>query len=98
MRTLLLCLATCATLAGIAPAQAQIPPAEPGCHPSYRGACLPPAGPDVDCIGGTGNGPLYVGRVWVVAADPYGLDRDGDGIACEEAACTTLRATTSRTC
>ncbi|WP_210405405.1 excalibur calcium-binding domain-containing protein [Rhodophyticola sp. CCM32] len=54
------------------------------CHPSYQGACLPVNGPDVDCAGGSGNGPIYVrGPIRVVGSDPYRLDRDGDGIACE---------------
>jgi endonuclease YncB( thermonuclease family) len=45
--------------------------------------CLPP-GPDVDCAGGSGNGPRYVnGPVYVSGDDPYGLDGDGDGVACE---------------
>jgi hypothetical protein len=45
--------------------------------------CLAP-GPDVDCEGGSGNGPRYVaGPVDVVGYDPYGLDADGDGIGCD---------------
>jgi endonuclease YncB( thermonuclease family) len=45
--------------------------------------CLPP-GPDVDCAGGSGNGPRYVdGPVYVSGDDPYGLDSDNDGVACE---------------
>lgn len=53
------------------------------CHPSYEGACVPIAS-DVDCAGGSGNGPAYVrGPVRVVGPDVYGLDRDGDGIGCE---------------
>ncbi|ROO52226.1 surface rod structure-forming protein G [Micromonospora sp. Llam0] len=53
------------------------------CHPSYTGACVPFAS-DVDCAGGSGNGPAYVrGPVRVVGQDVYGLDRDGDGVACE---------------
>lgn len=41
--------------------------------------CLPP-GPDVDCRGGSGNGPRYVsGPVQVNGSDPYDLDRDRDG-------------------
>jgi endonuclease YncB( thermonuclease family) len=45
--------------------------------------CLPP-GSDVDCAGGSGNGPRYVeGPVTVTGSDPYDLDRDGDGTACE---------------
>ncbi|MFQ6547707.1 excalibur calcium-binding domain-containing protein [Aestuariibius sp. 2305UL40-4] len=53
------------------------------CDPNYTGACVPIAS-DVDCAGGSGNGPEYVrGPVWVVGVDKYGLDRDGDGVACE---------------
>jgi len=53
------------------------------CHPNYEGACVPIAS-DVDCAGGSGNGPAYVkGPVRVVGPDVYGLDRDGDGIGCE---------------
>jgi len=44
--------------------------------------CLPPAS-DYDCRGGTGNGPKYSGPVRVTGSDPYDLDRDGDGKACE---------------
>jgi hypothetical protein len=52
------------------------------CHPSYD-PCVPIAS-DVDCAGGSGNGPEYVeGPVYVVGPDEYGLDRDGDGIGCE---------------
>jgi len=43
----------------------------------------PGPGPDVDCAGGSGDGPRYVGAVKVTGPDPYGLDRDGDGIGCE---------------
>lgn len=57
--------------------------ARPACHPSYRGACLKPDSPDYDCVGGSGNGPDYTGRVEVVGPDEYDLDRDGDGIGCE---------------
>lgn len=52
------------------------------CHPSYD-PCVPIAS-DVDCAGGSGNGPEYVrGPVRVIGPDVYGLDRDGDGIGCE---------------
>jgi hypothetical protein len=44
--------------------------------------CIPP-GPDVDCAGGSGNGPRYSGPVRVYGSDPYGLDGDGDGYGCE---------------
>jgi hypothetical protein len=55
-----------------------------GCDPNYSGACVPIAS-DVDCAGGGGNGPAYVtGPVRVVGDDIYRLDRDGDGVACDE--------------
>ena len=55
------------------------------CHPSYVGTCLPADASDVDCGGGSGNGPVYatVKRFQVVGPDVFDLDRDGDGIACE---------------
>jgi hypothetical protein len=61
------------------------PAPEPGgsCDPNYSGACVPIAS-DVDCAGGSGNGPAYVrGLVRVAGSDIYGLDRDRDGIGCE---------------
>ena len=61
-------------------------PAAGGCHPSYSGACVPTGFSDVDCAGGSGNGPGYVSgkRFLVVGPDVYGLDgNDNDGIACE---------------
>lgn len=58
-------------------------PASSSCDPNYAGACVPIAS-DVDCAGGSGNGPAYVtGPVQVVGTDIYGLDRDGDGWGCE---------------
>jgi hypothetical protein len=52
------------------------------CTSGYR-PCIAP-GSDVDCAGGSGNGPRYVvGPVYVTGSDPYGLDADGDGVACE---------------
>jgi resuscitation-promoting factor RpfB len=54
------------------------------CDPNYSGACVPIAS-DVDCAGGSGNGPAYVdGPVRVIGTDVYDLDRDGDGIACDD--------------
>ena len=54
------------------------------CHPSYTGQCVPVGVEDVDCLGGSGNGPYYVGRVTIVGPDEYGLDgNDKDGIGCE---------------
>ncbi|GAA2250208.1 G5 domain-containing protein [Herbiconiux moechotypicola] len=59
------------------------PDAGGGCDPNYAGACVPIAS-DVDCAGGSGNGPAYVaGPVQVIGSDIYDLDRDGDGIACD---------------
>jgi hypothetical protein len=55
----------------------------PQCDPNYSGACVPIAS-DVDCAGGSGNGPAYVqGPVRVIGTDIYGLDADGDGIGCD---------------
>ena len=78
-----------AAAAAAAAAQARTPvrpaaPAAPsGCDPNYSGACVPIAS-DVDCAGGSGNGPAYVrGPVTVVGSDIYGLDRNGDGVGCE---------------
>ena len=54
------------------------------CDPNYSGACVP-IDSDVDCGGGSGNGPSYVyaKRFQVTGSDIYGLDSDNDGIACE---------------
>ena len=52
------------------------------CTPGYQ-PCLSPAS-DYDCAGGSGNGPAYAnGPIYVSGSDPYGLDADGDGVACE---------------
>lgn len=59
------------------------PDPQPDCDPNYEGACVP-IDSDVDCAGGSGNGPSYVqGPVRVVGSDIYDLDRDGDGIGCD---------------
>ncbi len=53
------------------------------CDPNYTGACVPIAS-DVDCAGGSGDGPEYVdGPVTVVGDDVYDLNRDSDNIACD---------------
>lgn len=45
--------------------------------------CIAP-GPDVDCAGGSGDGPRYAdGPVYVSGYDPYGLDSNHDGVGCE---------------
>jgi hypothetical protein len=70
-------------LAGLAAVQVPAAQAEDGCDPNYADACVPIAS-DVDCAGGSGNGPEYVqGPLRVIGTDIYGLDRDGDGIACD---------------
>lgn len=72
------------TSIGSKPAAPAPPPAASSeCDPNYSGACVPIAS-DVDCAGGSGNGPAYVrGPVTVIGNDIYQLDRDGDGIACD---------------
>lgn len=45
------------------------------CDPNYSG-CVSPFPPDVDCAD-------VSGPVTVTGSDPHGLDRDGDGVACE---------------
>lgn len=74
---------TRATVARLVPTTAA--PAAGGCHPSYSGACVPTGFSDVDCAGGSGDGPGYVSakRFQVVGPDVYRLDSDGDGVACE---------------
>lgn len=58
------------------------PPPPLECHPEY-GGCLDPNAEDYDCIGGTGDGPEFTGRVESLGDDPFGLDRDGNGIGCD---------------
>ncbi len=57
--------------------------AAPTCDSNYADGCVPIAS-DVDCAGGSGNGPAYIsGIVRVVGSDIYGLDRDGNGYGCD---------------
>ncbi len=51
----------------------------PNCDPSYPTVCIPPPPPDLDC-------PELVPLVnfEVVPPDPHDLDRDKDGIGCED--------------
>jgi hypothetical protein len=48
-----------------------------GCSDEYEGACVPADAYDVDC------GELADSDFDSVGSDPYGLDADGDGVACE---------------
>jgi hypothetical protein len=59
------------------------PPPQQNCDPNYSG-CLDPNASDYDCIGGSGDGPRYTGPVRVLGDDHYDLDRDGDGVGCED--------------
>lgn len=59
-------------------------PDNAACHPAYQGVCLPRVAIDIDCAGGSGNGPAYVvGPIWVVGKDTYGLDGDSNGVGCQ---------------
>jgi hypothetical protein len=65
-----------------APAPAPSQSANSNCNPNYSG-CVPNAS-DVDCAGGSGNGPAYVsGPVQVIGVDVYRLDGNNNGIGCE---------------
>lgn len=68
------------------PVAAPVPLVQNGggkCDSNYTGACVPIAS-DVDCAGGSGNGPAYLdGQARVVGSDIYDLDRDNNGIACD---------------
>jgi hypothetical protein len=66
-----------------APAPAAAPASD--CHPSYEGECLPNDASDVDCIRGTGKGPVYAYNedIRIVGPDVFGLDGDDDGLGCD---------------
>ena len=72
-------------IAAVATGVAVVAACSNGCAaPSYRPASYYSRGPDYDCAGGGGDGPLFVqGPFRLTGPDIYGLDRDGDGIACE---------------
>lgn len=88
----------CAKLGGTPPPPPPTPPspatpppvASPpapaqNCDPSYPTICLQDGIGDWDCAGGSGDGPNYVTDkgFQVLPPDPFGLDRDGDGVGCE---------------
>ena len=56
------------------------------CTPGYS-PCIPNKASDVDCWGGSGNGPRYTARGVTYRVtkgkDRYGLDADRDGWGCE---------------
>ncbi|WP_299057325.1 PASTA domain-containing protein [uncultured Nocardioides sp.] len=65
----------------VAPAPEPSEPPE-DCTSGYD-PCLAPM-TDYDCAGGEGDGPGYIdGPVYIEGSDPYELDNDGDGVACE---------------
>lgn len=51
------------------------------CDPNYKGACVPPFPPDLNCPDLRDLG-LEL-PVEVVRSDPHGLDGDGDGLGCD---------------
>jgi len=65
----------------------EAPPPEPeaapadepasNCDPAYPDSCIPPPPPDLDC------GDIGERDFTVLAPDPHGFDREGDGIGCE---------------
>ncbi len=55
-----------------------IPEINPSCDSNYSGACVPIYPPDVNCP------QIGVNNFLVVGVDVHDLDRDGNGIACEE--------------
>jgi hypothetical protein len=70
---------------GVAASPAPVEPART-CTPGYR-PCIPLRRSDVDCYGGSGNGPRYTRRGVVYhvrrGMDRYRLDADHDGRGCE---------------
>jgi hypothetical protein len=69
----------------------------PECHVAYADCLVPNTSPDVDCVGGGGDGPEFVtGPVRLVGPDdPYDLDGDGDGVGCEVGDPAATPATTA---
>jgi hypothetical protein len=81
-KTLVKSVVTRAPVTKVVAVGTKAPASSSKCDPNYTG-CVPIAS-DVDCAGGSGNGPAYVsGPVRVIGNDIYDLDRDGDGVACD---------------
>jgi hypothetical protein len=83
LRLVLLLLVALTSFAAAWQSAASAGPTKPRCHSSYKLKCLKPNAYDYDCIGGSGNGPLYTGLVKVVGPDVFRLDADHDGWGCE---------------
>ena len=66
--------------------------AQTGCSAAYPDFCIPPPPPDLNC-------PDLLPNVnfTALAADPHELDRDKDGIACEDASRPRFPTTTTTT-
>jgi hypothetical protein len=78
-------LAALMALATTAVATAEVDMAKRRNCTSGYSPCIRP-GTDVDCWGGSGNGPRYTKpytTYTVRGSDPYGLDADNDGRGCE---------------
>ena len=58
------------------PAGLQAPLQAESAIPSYRGVCIPPYPPDLDCDD-------VPSGFRVVGSDPHGFDGDRDGVGCE---------------
>ena len=56
---------------------AKQPPPSGKCDPSYRGVCIPPYPPDLDCD------EVPYSDFSVIGSDPHGFDGDNDGVGCE---------------
>ncbi|HUP83712.1 MAG TPA: hypothetical protein VM284_05950 [Candidatus Limnocylindria bacterium] len=60
--------------------------AQKSCTPGYS-PCIANKTSDVDCWGGSGNGPRYTAPNTTYSvktgSDRYGLDSDHDGLGCE---------------
>jgi hypothetical protein len=77
--------AVAAAADGDAGAAADAPAGDCAAYADSDGWCVDGIG-DYDCAGGSGNGPNYAPegvRVVEPGRDPFGLDRDEDGIGCD---------------